>query len=82
MHHLKTRLQASRPPSRRHDVIRRDGRAAQITVVSLVVVWILCAAPLLSWLMPERPATVLFLTLAVPLLIMAFLIGHNRGWWD
>lgn len=82
MHRLKTRLQASRPPSRRDDVIRRDGRVAQLTVVSLLVVWIVCAAPLLYWLMPERPATMLFLTLAVPLLIMGFLIGHNRGWWD
>lgn len=51
-------------------------------VVLTLLLWIALAGPLLSWLMPGRLLTAGFLTFAVPAFIVAFLIGHNRGWWD
>ena len=82
VHPTRPRLLPTRPPARPDQVIRRDGKAAQLMIVLTLLLWIVLAGPLLSWLMPGRPLIAGFLTFAVPASIVAFLIGHNRGWWD
>lgn len=62
--------------------LRRDGRAAQLLILAVMLAWIALAAPTLTWLMPGQPWLVLFLTLAVPAVMLLFVVGHALGWWD
>ena len=62
--------------------LRRDGRAAQVLILAVMLAWIALATPVLTWLMPGQPWLVLFLVLAVPAATLLFVVGHALGWWD
>lgn len=71
-----------RPREPKAGLLSRHGRAARLVVLLVLAAWIVLAAPVLSLLLPRHPWTVLFLTLAAPGAILAFVIGDMLGWLD